>query len=1520
MFYFGSRKSPQRQHKQSPIFRALQSLEERLTPVGDIALSNSIIVENNVIGSPVGTLSTIDSTTSENIEYRLVNGTGDDDNGRFSISSDTLLTQEVFNYEKTNFFSIRVQAHSTSGVLSETVLQLRVVDINDPPANGLAGSFTGIERTQLKLEGISVTDEDAGNDNIKVTFTIPLGSGYLFMADDVAGGLTGRDIRGVNTNQITLNAPINRINTTLQASSAFTFFPSTDFAGNFDLTMISNDQGDSKPGGAQSTASVADIHILSINSPPTISPISNPPAIDEDSPEQIIPISGISPGSKPSESNQRLKIKAVSDNPSLIDDIQIIGDGSDREIRFTPNANANGLARITLTIQDDGGTDNNGIDTTTTLFEVIVNAVNDPPSMHDDTFVYSSQIATGVTLGTLNAVDPDQSDSIAFQIDSGNSDGALYLDPKTGDLRVADAARMLAVGNRNVIVRATDQHQLFATASISIHLDSAPKINGAGLADVVKQEDDQPFEISLKDLFRDDGPFSISIGENTNPELCDLSLIDDSLSIATKPDEFGTTIITISATDRQNQRTDEVFTLTILPVNDRPILDITPVIIGEIIANNSISQMGFPVTRLTHDIQDRDPNSRRGIAIVSADQGSKNGTWEYSTDNGTTWKPFGSVDETRAFLLADLPENRLRFKPKTNFNGFANLDFKAWDQSTGVAETFADSTIGTAYSVEIERTTSVIGKTIPTIDLEGIPQLTPIASNQATIVGDEVRYLLGVLANDPESKSLGIAVTSVDNHNGQWQYWNAKCWNNIADATDSSAVLLSPSTKIRFIPNPDFAGNARIGYRAWDQSLGRVGNRANSNDGQFSTQSLIASIQVIKRPKLDTSLAQSLLNTSTSITVDDLLKNAVTKAQPADLIGIAITGTSGKGFWTYQIGSDPAVKIVGTPSGALLLPGNAILHFTPAKGYVGKATLLYRAWNRSTLQASIASTENPKGLAFSEATETLSVYVTGDAANNRPVLHNQRQLMVALNEDTTSNLGKLVSTITKAAGITDADKFNNLGIALTSIDQTNGTWSYSLDRKTWNRIDSVSITHACLLPSFALLRFEPNAHYFGSANCSFVGWDGTFASPGDFVNDLNGNSFSLDFGEGTWLINGVNDKPTLDTSWAILSPAIKEGGTTDFIKVGDLIPTVEDIDTSIDSIGVCITAATGPGRWVVSTDGTTTNAMPAFPALLPRTAMLRFIADPQKIGIAMLTFQAWDGTVAQTGKATKDSLSAARGFLKIAVGNTPPVLLGAGKLTAINENTSNPHGDTVGAILGTTVLDGSGNKKGLAVTGSTQPIQGNWQFSVDQGKTWRLIGKRDETDALLLPESARVRFLPAKDVFTIPGFEPWLTYKAWDQTVGMAGQRVDTTTNLSNAFSGTATVLLNVRPIPHVPILNTNQIISLNNPTTISDLLRDIATIQGGSELGISTVSMTGPGTWQVDQGHGFVDIKSLPKTSQRFASNSVLRFIPKPGFIGKATLRFKAWTSKAGVNNLSTETGEIAMLIGNQRPVILGL
>ena len=76
----------------------------------------------------------------------------------------------------------------------------------------------------------------------------------------------------------------------------------------------------------------------------------------------------------------------------------------------------------------------------------------------------------------------------------------------------------------------------------------------------------------------------------------------------------------------------------------------------------------------------------------------------------------------------------------------------------------------------------------------------------------------------------------------------------------------------------------------------------------------------------------------------------------------------------------------------------------------------------------------------------------------------------------------------------------------------------------------------------------------------------------------------------------------------------------------------------------------------------------------------------------------------------------------------------------------------------------AGARRGIAVTGTSG--SGSWQFSTT-GTSWTTITGASENAAWLLPDSYRLRFLPAANFVGKAG----LVFRGWDQTWGTPAKR-----------------------------------------------------------------------------------------------------------------------------------------------------
>lgn len=142
----------------------------------DIIASATSFDENIAIGTPVSTLTTIDTDATDTHTLTLVSGAGSTDNSYFTISGNTLLTDSAMNYEQKNVFYIRVKSTDPGNASVVKTFTFTANDLNEAPTNiTLAGdSIFELLPINTLIGSFSSTDEDAGATH---TYTLTNGVG-----------------------------------------------------------------------------------------------------------------------------------------------------------------------------------------------------------------------------------------------------------------------------------------------------------------------------------------------------------------------------------------------------------------------------------------------------------------------------------------------------------------------------------------------------------------------------------------------------------------------------------------------------------------------------------------------------------------------------------------------------------------------------------------------------------------------------------------------------------------------------------------------------------------------------------------------------------------------------------------------------------------------------------------------------------------------------------------------------------------------------------------------------------------------------------------------------------------------------------------------------------------------------------------------------------------------------------------------------------------------------------------------
>ncbi len=519
----------------------------------------------------------------------------------------------------------------------------------------------------------------------------------------------------------------------------------------------------------------------------------------------------------------------------------------------------------------------------------------------------------------------------------------------------------------------------------------------------------------------------------------------------------------------------------------------------------------------------------RGIAVTST--AGAGGVLQYMLAGGT-WQAVPNVSSSSALLLPSTAS--LRLVAGSQVGTTATLMFDGWDQTQGTAGqlfNIANVSGASAFSATSATVSIPVGQAPSWSAATGaaLTALLPGAYSVSNTPGNTIASVFGAFFVDANvGRTVGVAVSAVSG-NGTWQYsiTGGASWVTFATTlSKTSAMLLSGTDLIRFVPRITTAVTGTLTAYAWDGSVSSHGNPANLTSlgtggaSAFSATTLAASSPYNTAPTLTkptvTLLPVNENANSAPLTVTSLLSSAGYtdldgKTLPS---GIAVTGDIGTaaGTWQWLSGATWTALPSVSSSSAFLLPSTASLRFMPANNMATNtptsAALTYLGWDETAGLAdkSFALPVLGGASAFSTASTIASMsinfvkqapnWVSGATANFTPVVG-----FSTISNPIPSPLGDTVGAVFGAAFHDAAGA--SVGIAISAQAGTSfGGWQYSTNNgSNWISFPTtLSATSALLLSANDLIRFVPTKTFVGTVSLTAYAWDGT----GTFTT-VNGN-------------------------------------------------------------------------------------------------------------------------------------------------------------------------------------------------------------------------------------------------------------------------------------------------------------------------------------------------------------------------------------------------------------------------------
>jgi len=728
-----------------------------------------------------------------------------------------------------------------------------------------AGSVVGTAVVEGNVDSTAVADGATVNVNIINTaptinaitpnpLNLVQGAGLQtvnFSGVTIGANETGQTLSVSATSNNTALIPNPTVTyTSPNSTGSLSFTPVGGQFGTATITVTVTDSGGTANGGQNSTTAQFVVNVASLNHAPTISAISNPPSIPVSSGQQTVNFSGVADGDG---GTQTLTVTATSNNTALIPNptVTYTSPNATGSLSYTPVAGVTGNATITVKVQDNGGTANGGVDSTTTTFIVTVVPINQPPTIDAignqtalENAGQQSVNLTGISDGT-----GETGQTITITATSDNTavvpnPTIVYTSPNaTGTLNYTPVANAFGVANVTVTVKDNGGTAFGGvdtttrTFSITVtHVNQAPTLNA--ISDPASIPESSGLQtVNLSGITQGPGDTGQTLtvtatSNNTalipNPTVTYTSPnATGSLSYTPSAGVSGSATITVKVQDNGGtanggvDTTTRTFTVVVTPINHVPTID--P--IGNQTALENAGQQSVGLTGISDGVGD----TGQTITVTATSDNTAvvpNPTIVYTSPNAT---------------------GTLNYTPVANKSGTANITVTVKD-SGGTANGGVDTTTRT-FSITITPVnqaptiTTIPGISIQenagqqTVNFSGVTDgpgdtgqtltVTATSSNTALVPNPTVTYTspnaTGSLSFTPVANVFGTSTITVTVQD------NGGVANGGVDTTTTQFVVTV--TRVNQIPTIATINPLTILENASQQTVNLSGITAGAGDG-----------------------------------------------------------------------------------------------------------------------------------------------------------------------------------------------------------------------------------------------------------------------------------------------------------------------------------------------------------------------------------------------------------------------------------------------------------------------------------------------------------------------------------------------------------------------------------------------------------------------------------------------------------------------------------------------------------------
>jgi hypothetical protein len=443
------------------------------------------------------------------------------------------------------------------------------------------------------------------------------------------------------------------------------FTPAADFNGTVNIDFTLADRGDpdncsaANPPcaeakiGAQKTLTVT---VDAVNDAPGFTKGPDQTK-DEDAGAQSIPDWATAISAGPNESGQRVDFQLTNDNNGLFAAGGQPSVAPDGTLTYTPAADKNGSATVTIKAKDSGGTANGGQDESAEqTFTITVDAVNDAPISHADTTMANEDTKLVFPSSDLVGNDDEGADNESSQTLTVTE----VYDGAHGTVSLGNGGNITFTPEANFSGDATFAYLLCDNGSPSecsvqranVDVTVSP-VNDAPVADnqSVTTDEDTAGEVTLSASDVEGDALSYSIVRA--PKHGTLSGTGANLTYTPAEDNIGPDSFTFEASDGTTGSSDPAtVSIAVKAVNDAPVAN------ADTRSTDEDTPLVFAATQLLRNDDPGPANESSQTLTVTAVDQAVNGQVSLGTNGDIT------------------------FTPATGFNGQASFEYTVCDNGS----------------------------------------------------------------------------------------------------------------------------------------------------------------------------------------------------------------------------------------------------------------------------------------------------------------------------------------------------------------------------------------------------------------------------------------------------------------------------------------------------------------------------------------------------------------------------------------------------------------------------------------------------------------------------------------------------------------------------------------------------------------------------------------------------------------------------------------------------------------------